>query len=425
MSATAVIITVGGTADPIVKAVEEVQAETAGVTVFLLYGRPFPGQKPSPFDVAAEAQRACQARGILVRTHEVADPEDINVCLSEARRLFRALSDSERIIVNFTGGTKPLSAAVVHAALAAELSGALVLDYTGGAVRDEHGRVVREAMRVVRSERTATEERLQQAVQSARRSNYQEAQFLCQMLPGRGRAGFVKQAIEALFLWDEFDYEGAHGIVKRLQEPARALEDDPVISPLARLVIRLGEPSQRLKRLLPTLRRTQQDGETPKASAHDDLPLLVADILENSRRRLEQGRPTDGVLRAYRAIESAVQGQLLRRGVNPWHPQWDTLPENVRARFLELLNATREPSQLTLSTGLALLEALGQTLDADMRKWLMDVQQARNFSYLEHGYLRCDRQRAERVHEYAGAICEAILNMSLADEREKVRHRWE
>ncbi len=424
MSATAVIITVGGTAGPIVKAVEEAHAETTDVTVFLLYGRSFPGQKPSPFDVVAEAQRACEARGIPVRIHEVTDPEDINVCLDEARRLFREVSGAERIIVNFTGGTKPLSAAVVHAALTAELSGALVLDYTGGARRDEHGRVVPEAMRVVRSGRTATEQRLQQALQSAQRSNYREARFHCQMLPDRGRAGFVKQAIEALFLWDEFDYESSHGIVQRLQGWARALEDDPLIAPLAQLFIRLREPSQHLKRLLPALRRAQE-GETLEVSAHDDLSLLVADILENSRRRLEEERLTESVLRAYRAIESAVQVQLLRLGLNPWHPQWDALPENVRVRFLELLNATREPSHLTLSTGLALLDALGQSLDAEMRKRLMDVQQARNFSYLEHGYLRCDRQRAERVQEYAGVICEAILNMSLAEQRHKVRHRWE
>ncbi|MCS6815832.1 MAG: TIGR02710 family CRISPR-associated CARF protein [Blastocatellia bacterium] len=424
MSTTVVILTVGGTADPIVKAVEEVKDEAA--VVLLLYGRPFPGQKPSPFDVAAEAQQKCEALGIPVETREVADPEDIDVCLAEARRIFSEskVVEAERVIVNFTGGTKALSAAVVHAALTAELSGRLELDYTGGGMRDEYGRVVREAMRVVRSERTATEERLQQALQNARRSSYREARFLCRTLPDRGRAEFVKQAIEALWHWDEFDYEAANQIIQRLQGPARTLEDNELLAPLARVLIRMGEPSRRLARLLPKLRNAQ-NGQPFEGAAQEDLLLLVADVLENSRRRLEEGRNTDSVLRAYRAVESAVQAQLLDRGINPWHPRWDDLSESVRRRFLELLNATREPRNLTLSTGLALLEALGQSLDPDMRKRLEDIQQARNFSYLEHGYLHLDQQRAERVHQYAGQVCEAILAASLDDQRAKVGHQWE
>jgi len=427
MSTTAVVITVGQTADPIVAAIEEAHREGAReVTVFLLYGRPFPGQKPSPFDVAVAAQQRCEALGVSARTCEVADPEDIDVCLREARRVFGEVADAERVIVNFTGGTKALSAAVVHAALTAELSGALVLDYTGGHVRDEHGRVLRDAMRIVRSERTATEERVRQVVQSARRSHYREARFLCQALPDRGRARFVKKAIEALFLWDEFDYEEANRIVQRLQETARSLEDEPLLSPLARFVVRFGEVSRRLARLLPELRRAQ-DGHAlnMEASAQDDLPLLVADALENSRRRLDEERFTESVLRAYRAIESAVQVQLLRQGVNPWRPHWDALAPDVRQRYLERLGATREPPSLALRTGLELLQALGLELSPDVHRHLQDVQQARNLSYLEHGYRRLDRSDAQRVHEHAGAICEAILQKPLAEHRAQVRHHWE
>ena len=75
---TALVITIGGTADPILKAVEEAQKEGGEVTVFLLYGRPFPGQIPSPFDVANEAKRKGQGLGLRVRLFEASGPEDID-----------------------------------------------------------------------------------------------------------------------------------------------------------------------------------------------------------------------------------------------------------------------------------------------------------------------------------------------------------
>lgn len=420
----AVIITVGATVDPILKAIEESRSQAEAVTVCLLYGRAFPGQKPSPFEIAGEAKQKCEELAVAARVHEVADPEDIDVSLDESRRIFSEIGDVDRVIVNFTGGTKVLSAAVVHAALTAALSGELVLDYTGGPVRDGQGRVVRDAMRLVRSERTATDERLQQVLKAARQSSYREARVLSRWLPAHGRAGFVKRAVEALYLWDEFDYEAAATNVRSLQGPAGALRDDAVSGPLARFLVAFLEPSNRLAQLLRGLRKAQQ-GDSLDQGAHEDLPLLVADVLENSHRRLEEERPTDSVVRSYRAVESAVQAQLLRKGVNPWRPRWDTIAADTRRLYLELLGAAREPKNLALSAGITLLDALGQPLSEEARKHLEDLQQLRNLSHVEHGYQRLDMNDARRLHEYAGAICEEVLKKPLRELRASVRHQWD
>lgn len=418
---TVLVITVGGTADPIMKAVEEVCRESREVTVFLLYGRPFPGQKASPFEVANEAKQKGEEGGVAVRLFEAADPEDVNACLSVARDIFREAADAERVIVNFTGGTKVLSAAAVHAALTEPLSGSLVLDYTGGALRDPHGRVLRDAMRVVRSERTATDEILQQVLERLKRADYRAACLLGERLPDLGRGGFVKEAAVALYLWDEFDYESSVRILRRLYEPAKVLSDDEHLSRLTALAIRLLEPGNRLCALLPVLRQARQ-GQVPVSSVAGHFPLLVADALENASRRLDERRATDSVLRSYRAVEVAVQSRVLQNGINPWRPDWQAVEEQTMQGYLDLLNATQPPKDLALSTGLTLLEALGQALSEEKKRGLDDLRQSRNHSYLEHGYQRLKVEDAWRLNGYAVSLCEDLLGSSLDAARASVRH---
>lgn len=420
---TVLVITVGGTADPILKAVEEASQEGEEVTVFLLYGRPFPDQKPSPFDVASEAKKMGEGTGVPMRLFEAADPEDISACLAVVRDIFREAAEAERVIVNFTGGTKVLSAAAVHAALTESLTGKLVLDYTGGLVRDEQGRVLRDWMRVVRSERTMTDEILQQVLERLRRANYREARLLAERLPERGRAGFVKRAAEALYLWDDFDYGDAVQILRRLYEPAKMLSDDEHLSSLATLVARLLEPGNHLFTLLPALRRVHQ-GQTALGSEAQHFPLLIADALENALRRVHEERATDSVLRSYRAVEMAVQARLLQSGVNPWRPDWHVVPQDAMQRYLALLNATQPPRDLALTAGLTLVEAMGQGLTDNARKSLDDLRQLRNYSYLEHGYQRLKVDDAHRLNDYAASLCEELLGGPLETLRKSVRHAW-
>ncbi len=416
------IITAGSTADPILKAIDEEYQSGQEVVVFLLYGRPFPGQKPpTPFDVANQAKQRCDEKGVSVRLIEVADPEDINRSLDVARDVFRQAANAERVVVNFTGGTKVLSAAVVHAALTEPLGGELILDYTGGQVRDTHGRVSREAMQLRRSERTATDEILQQVLERLRRANYREAKLFAERLPDQGKAGFVTKATVAFSLWDEFDYEGSVTILRRLYEPAKALSDDDRLSELARVVARLLEPGNRLSSLVSLLRKAQNEKANLGEMA-TDLPLLVADALENSWRRLQEERPTDSVLRSYRAVEVAVQIRLLQNGISPWLPQWQEMDVNTVKRFLELQKTTQPPPTLALTAGLNLLEAMGHSLGKEGRKRLTDVQQSRNYSYLEHGYLRLATGDAERLHKYACDLCSELLSDSLEALRQSVRH---
>ncbi len=313
-----------------------------------------------------------------------------------------------------------MSAAVVHAALTEPFSGKLALDYTGGHVRDEKGRVSG-AMRV--TQRTATDDVVQQVMDRLRRESYREARLFAERLPDRGKAGFVRQAAEALYLWDEFDYAASFQILRRLSQAGDALLDDEGLLPLIRLLKRLLEPGRQLDELQRTLDRIQ-GGQTKAEGTTSRFPLLVADTLENSLRRMREGRATDSVLRSYRAVEVAVQARLLRNVINPWRPDWQSVAVEMRERYLSLLKTVEPPKKLSLYSGWTFLEAAGQTFSAEMARWRDDLQQCRNGSYLEHGYQRLNVEGAQRLNGHAAALCAELLGDSLETARAAVRHSW-
>jgi hypothetical protein len=120
MAEWALVLTVGTTADPLKKAVEEAKAEVerenASLFVLLLYGRPLPNQHPDPFQVAAEVRQHAENLGLKVQPCEISEPEDLDVCLDEMRSLLQRISNADKVIVNYTGGQKrcPLLSSTQH-----------------------------------------------------------------------------------------------------------------------------------------------------------------------------------------------------------------------------------------------------------------------------------------------------------------------
>lgn len=418
---TALILTVGTTLGPLVKAVEEQLQQDPDVVVFLLYGRPFPGQGPSPFDVAQQIRSRAAELGVRAEPREVPDPENLDVCLHAAREVLRELPPVDRIVVDFTGGTKPLSAAVVHAALTEPVVGGLVMEYTGGALRDSAGRVVPEAMRLRHSERTATEETTRQVLDLLRRFAYREARYLAGRLPDTGRPGFVRSCVEALYAWDEFDYDAARDLLVKDHAAARALGDVAELAPVASLVRRLVGPANVLANASRQLHQLQ-DGHGKDWPQPEDVALLAADTLENAARRLAEGRPTDSVLRAYRAVETAVQARLLANRVNPWRPDWEALDPARRSEYERALEPGTLPRELALTTGLRLVEVLEGPLPGTLAERLRDIQFNRNRSYLEHGYHRVREADARRLVGHAHQVCAHLLKADLAALRDRVAH---
>jgi len=165
MAKWALVLTVGTTAEPLLRAIEETKQaadrESASLSVMLLYGRPTPEQQSredNPLNITKKLIDEARGLGLAESlSAEIDDPENLDTCLREMKKLLNEAIDADRVLVNFTGGTKVMSAAAVHAALTAPLAGDLELSYVGGRQRDETGRVVSEAMTIRPSTQTLLE----------------------------------------------------------------------------------------------------------------------------------------------------------------------------------------------------------------------------------------------------------------------------
>lgn len=415
--AIALILSVGTTSDPLKKAVDEVAGER-DVRIYLVYGRPFQNQYPDPFKIAQEVREYAESKGIRTEPREVSEPEDFEESLRVARQILREVQSCERIIVNYTGGTKAMSAALVHASLTFPLVGELELHYVGGQVRDENGRVIREAMEIRRQSRTLTHERMRQVLEAISQYRYEIANNLAELLPDVGKAGFVKRVSRFLLKWDSFDYEGAWHELRQIANQASALLDDGDVGKVAEAVRRFAETAKEFPMLVGELRRLMQGGKVEDTPNLENFALLCADVLENAKRCQARRQFNEAVLRSYRALEVAVQGALLNKGVNPWCPDWGQVKDEVREKIEGQLG--KLPQDLALWTGLVTWQALTGQVLREEEKFLRDLQNTRNRSILEHGYYSCDERDAERCMRYAQSLCERVLGLELAKFREKV-----
>ena len=166
---------------------------------------------------------------------------------------------------------------------------------------------------------------------------------------------------------------------------------------MADTIIRLGKTIGRIQLALKVLRQYQGGKfESMNQDAIEGHLYILGDVIENARRRVQLS-PTDCALRCYRSLEVATQIGLISQGINPWHPNWDRLPQDKILSYLDVLGAKYLPNELSLWNGLALLELVTPPFDTETKESLRDVMSLRNLSYLEHGYNSVTSEAAEKI----------------------------
>ncbi len=411
-NANGLIITVGTTAEPLFKAVEEAANEDI-TFVYIIYGRPFPNQSPNPFDIANEVKKKASSLKLKVQTFEVSDPENFNSCLLTTVQAVKQINIDQinKLTVNFTGGTKPMSGALVHGVLTEPINAEVVLDYTGGVERNDAGRVVGE-MRIKRQYETRVEIIARDALNMIKACNYSQAFSITRSFPDSGRFGFLKKSIEALYLWDNFNYQNSSKILKVLAQQIEVLLDTPLLKDIIRIIKKLVDPSLSISKVIDKILKIQ-NGSEPKLALKginaDELFLIAIDTLENAKRRFNEGKYTDAVLRAYRAIECAIQMRLTLLNINPWSFNPEYAEEDKRECINKIFNGYKPPIKITFHNGIELLKCHGKRLTNEDEKYLQDIQQTRNNSYLEHGYQRVERSHADNILNYTTQIIESLL----------------
>lgn len=402
MAACILILTVGGSCTPIVRAIQHHQPSY----VYFICSTGARGSSAlvdGPGDVCGD-NRTCptcktplgdpRGKSIVAQTGltaeqyekcEIADPDDLTACYRVADAAFaRALARDPRarIAADYTGGTKTMTAALVRLATgryAASTDLFVVTGYRGDL------RVVRDGTEAAQSQDVGgivLEDLAGEALRLANDYHYAAAARILERIVGhrppppptlRRRAYPLLMICRGFDSWDRFAHAQAYALLQPEAALLETLESGLIntIRTLAAAATRHDAPEQ---------------GQTAAPAWGAPALLPVYDLLHNADRRAAQGRHDDAVARHYRAFELLAQNRLRAvydidpSAVDPgkvgaWvaaHPTIDTAP----------------PIKIGLVLCYDVLVSLGDqlgTLWTAHRANLLNILNRRNTSILAHG----------------------------------------
>ncbi len=332
---------------------------------------------------------------------ELLDGQDFAACVNTLRQLTPVVEEwlgrgeQYQVVVDFTGGTKCMSAAL---ALQAH-RWRCVFSYVGGSERTKEGVgvVISGKEQVLHAHNPwdalgfqAVEEFVALFDQQAFAAGAALADRALRNVGERSRKReltALKLLAEGYDYWDRFDQKGA---VAKLRELANYDNDlravfGPVRADSLRAVT--GAHADYLRKLV--------EGNVPSLQH-------VTDLLANAQRRKVEGRIDDAVARLYRAIESLAQVALAERHQipNTKHVPIDRVPEPLCGLWAS--RAEVGTVFLGLQDAYDLLHSLGDDLGAKFKQLQLHDRQrspltARNQSILAHGFERVSDKVFEQL----------------------------
>ncbi len=344
--------------------------------------------------------------------HELNDGENLALCLTELQRL---TGDIERwvkrgenfdVVVDFTGGTKCMSAAISLQAS----RWPCVFSYVGGArtkgnvgiVEPGHERVVHQENPWQALGYRAVEDLVVLLDQHA----FLSAETLARKTKERvNRAerksefAVLEQLAKGLDAWDRFDHKGGKSAL------------DNVVKAANNLRAVLGqERGNKIVEAVERLTAHLQELCTAKPPSHHH----VLDLLANAKRRKDEGRFDDAVARLYRAIEAIAQVALKEaHGIDSTEKvPLVKIPEALRSTWAARTN--EGVVALGIQDDYALLAAFGDPVgkkfqDAGLSGTKSPLV-ARNRSILAHGFERV----TDAVFDKLWASALSLANVDVA-----------
>lgn len=384
-SSTLLICTVGGSPEPIVAALKQWRP----VRVRFVHT---PGTKGNVAEIVPKArEEGVDLDAGRYDLLELPDEQDFTSCVEHLRgltdevRAWAARGDDCQVVVDITGGTKCMTAAMAIQAS----HWPCLFSYVGGKERTKDGvGIVVSGSEIVRHAQNPWDALGHQAVDDfvvlfdqyayLAAANVAAGTMRRVSRPDRKRElSSLEQLAKALDAWDRFDHTTSRNLLENVSKSANDLRaalgptrGDRVLAGAAQLVTHLG-----------------QLGQTQAPSRHH-----VLDLLANAKRRKDEGRFDDAVARLYRAIEAIAQVALKEgHGV----ASTEKVPLEMVPESLISLWAARENDgvvALGLQDAYALLAALGDPVgqkfqDAGLSGTKSPLV-ARNRSILAHGFER-------------------------------------
>jgi CRISPR-associated protein (TIGR02710 family) len=372
------ICTVGGSPEPIINAIRYWKPDR-------VHFIPSPETKSQVEDIQIRSELGFGASDVS----EVSDPQNFSSCVKEIQQLedyvhrWLSVADTRDVIVDFTGGTKCMSAALTLVARRWRCT----FSYVGGSERTKGGvgTVVSGKERVVHSVNPSNALGYQ-AIEDAcllfdRLAFTPAAELLEDALktidraPAKRTIATLRQLCEAYAFWDRFDHvkalNGLRNVLKNEADLKEALGSFRANSVIATI-----ERNEKILESLPTQTATS---------------AVLADLIANADRRRREGRCDDAVARLYRAIEATAQLALLERHAIPSTDGVSIacVPESLRERWAA--KAENGKLRLGLQDAYELLDALHDELGKTFKELrLHEMNQsplsARNQSILAHGF---------------------------------------
>lgn len=346
----------------------------------------------------------------------ISDPQDYTALVGELRQIddkvasFRRDYHDSQVIVDFTGGTKAMSAAM---ALTASRWQGCVISYVGGNERTKDGVGVvvdgQEQISHAHNPWAALGYLVEEQIRPLfNNGSYAAASRL--LTPARDAADSPrKEEIQAIVLlcdffeaWDTFQHRNA-------------LKKIPLVNKNWNNFVLGSEVKRKLGEWF------DKHQSTLKQLCTDDAPenreALAIDLIANAGRRIRQGACDDAVARLYRAVEALAQARLCGHGFsNTDAVPLEKIPEALQSEWRDRARDGNGCIKLGLQDGYKLLSALGDGLvetfaDLKLNDPVKSPLVLRNASILAHGYQPVSS-------EAAGKLFQAVLQLAGIKEEE-------
>lgn len=394
---TTLVLTVGGSHQPLLRSIEQTKPDHV---VFICSDDVSGGAKGSYVQVVGDGMVNKSSFTVpqpdlpnlvvltklntdqynLVKIPNCDNLDDCYRCASTAIAERRQQHPGETIIVDYTGGTKSMTAGLVLAALD---DTRCIVQLVGGTRRDRDKVVGGTEYVQAAAVADVQASRLRRlAEQFLAHYNYAGAaelleQALQQHRTDRNQPGLSNrlQFCRACDAWDAFDHERAQTLLSQVADEAFPPPMKPELDGLKRF----------LGMLL-----------SPKRHGYE----RVQDLLRNAERRAAQCRYDDAVGRTYRALEMTAQTRLLQAyDLDTKKVSVDCLPNDLR----EQLRPTGPTVKLSLMHAWTWLshqpnEPLGQLFEQE-RSHLLNALSTRNDSLLAHGVTPVSKADHARVSD--------------------------
>jgi CRISPR-associated protein (TIGR02710 family) len=403
----AMIISIGGTPEPIVASLLEHKPD---FVCFLV--------SQQSVDILGEVKNLARGKDFRFEDYKVIcdDADDLVLCYERAVECTERINEKpapHTVVVDYTGGTKTMTAALALATVGHGYN----FSYVGGKTRTKNGLgVVVTGTEVVR-ERISPWQLF--AVEEKKRISLFVSSFQYEAAISTMRLTMpsllqkdnevwkaIGETLEGYLAWDNFSHSEA---LKCLSGGLKTLE----------LCAKFGLEKS-VSEYLEAVRGNLADlaEMNTKTKFFKKLhPLLVRDLLSNAQRRYLQNKYDDAVARLYRALE--MVGQIDFQGatgcstsdVDP-----AKLPEAIRQEFVKkYFSSDKEKMEIPLFGVFRALKEMNRPLGHlyfENEEPLKKLLSARNYSILAHGVIPTKRETYE---EFAKVIQHLFAQRSMIE----------